>query len=350
MPYNSTPPSPLRSTLRRVAIAAARLALPLALLPAFWPSNAAAQSCDDPTSTAFALIADQVYDIGCVAVRREDQNLRLTYIVEEADWCVAATNLHVALDPADIPQNKHGDPVTGRFDHKSRQRSCPSIYGITVGLGDWVLGTELFIAAHADVIGPGGAGKKIDAWAGDIPFASRIWSRYFQYSVSAPACGGQAACTVFVTRDTFYGVLLGGLDGADEICEQSALAAGLDGEYKAWLSTASSSAADRLSHAEVPYVQPGDVQIADNWVDLTTSEFLDAPFERDEFGVPVAGGERVATGTFPDGSWSGGDCGAWGMEPPSTLTSYGITRQQSGTWSWYYDGVCEAGHLYCFQQ
>src|SRR5207237_273702 len=54
------------------------------------------------------------------------------------------------------------------------------------------------------------------------------------------------ANVAFVTAADFNGAL-GGLDGGDARCQQAAAAAGLPGNYFAWLSTQSVNAADRFA-------------------------------------------------------------------------------------------------------
>ena len=60
---------------------------------------------------------------------------------------------------------------------------------------------------------------------------------------------------VFLTSKTYSGDL-GGLDGADTICNDLALDAGLPGTYKAWLSDSFVSVSERFTHAG-PYIQKG---------------------------------------------------------------------------------------------
>jgi hypothetical protein len=71
-------------------------------------------------------------------------------------------------------------------------------------------------------------------------------------------CSGASTCrldldddkrvtAVFVTSTTQTGNL-GGLSGADQICNDRAVAAGLTGNYLAWLSTSSMDAIDRFSN------------------------------------------------------------------------------------------------------
>ena|GEM_PF-6527591 len=107
--------------------------------------------------------------------------------------------------------------------------------------------------------------------------------------------------TVFVTNLTFNGNL-GGNQGADQICNSMAGAAGLNGNYKAWLSTSEifssgEDARDHLTHSGMPYVRTDGVQVADNWIDLTDGQ-LDAPITVDENGmIPNLANIYVWTGT-----------------------------------------------------
>ena len=87
---------------------------------------------------------------------------------------------------------------------------------------------------------------------------------------------------------------MGGIAGADAICASEADTAGLDGEFKAWLSTLSSAAADRLAQSSVPYVLVNRTRVADNWDDLTDGS-IQAPINRDASGQ-ILGGD-VWTGT-----------------------------------------------------
>ncbi len=119
---------------------------------------------------------------------------------------------------------------------------------------------------------------------------------------------------------------LGGLEGADETCAQDAEAAGLDGTYRAWLSTTTTDARDRLGSAR-GWVRIDGYPIADTAEDWATAKSL----------MPVAynaAGERQEhmfwTGTNSDGQLGGnrpfyyeeqtlspGSCGDWGeLDPP----------------------------------
>ena len=97
----------------------------------------------------------------------------------------------------------------------------------------------------------------------------------------------EASSTVFVTS-TRYNGNLGGLAGADAICQERAEAAGLaPGIYLAWLSVDSGSAGTPLTRfvqSPGPYtLVDGTTIVANNWADLTDG-FLAASISLDENG------------------------------------------------------------------
>ena len=214
------------TTLMKTARAALGGLLALALLPAFWPGDAAAHSCDDPFSTD--LIAGRTIDAGDVKVCNDDATLTVTY---EATfpWCLLETNLHVATSEAEIPQNKPGNPIPGHFAYGD-EHDCVGTAAFEIPLdeidGGVSPGDTVVIAAHAEVED---GEREEGAWGEGTRFVERgNWAMYFTYAVQAGACGGAASCTVFVTSTTDTGNL-GGLAGADAICQARADSAGLRG-------------------------------------------------------------------------------------------------------------------------
>jgi len=174
---------------------------------------------------------------------------------------------------------------------------------------------------------------------------------------------------VFVTS-TIYDGNLGGLAGADAKCAARAAAAGLSGTYKAWLSSSTTSAASRLTHATVPYKRTDGVTIANNWTDLTDGAIAE-PISRDEFGHVLSSAGSVWTGTADDGSSKGSFgtndfCCDWTCNVSTRSAVVGFTSPDlSGPWSgWTWsclDQGCPNGPatqgcsvpstwLYCFQQ
>ena len=121
-------------------------------------------------------------------------------------------------------------------------------------------------------------------------------------------CDSAGSCTVFATRSTTGGNL-GGLSGADAICQSRAVEASLSGKYLAWLSTSDgTSPATRFATATVPYVRVDGAIIADNWSDLTDGTLYN-PIYLDADGYPV--GATAWTGTNVDGTPKGSNCNDW---------------------------------------
>lgn len=108
---------------------------------------------------------------------------------------------------------------------------------------------------------------------------------------------------IFLTSTQVTGNL-GGLAGADSICQQKANAANLGGSWKAWLSSGTVSASSRLIHFTGPYTRVDGSLIANNWTDLTDG-VIQGTINIDEFGTPYNASlffANVRTNTNTDGS------------------------------------------------
>ena len=82
---------------------------------------------------------------------------------------------------------------------------------------------------------------------------------------------------VFRTDQTFTGNL-GGLDGADQLCQSEADAAELGGTWRAWLADSTGSPASRFIHSAGKYVRLDGVRLANDWNDLIDGE-INAPID-----------------------------------------------------------------------
>lgn len=168
---------------------------------------------------------------------------------------------------------------------------------------------------------------------------------------------------VFTTSKLFRGGLLDGVAGADATCASQAAAAGLPGEFKAWLSDIEHDAADRLTHSTKPYVLVNGTIIANSWVELLQFDLQHA-IDRDEHGTELAMDiPYVWTGTRIDGRaypWTPGgtttsnprlDCTLW-SSIDGGVGIVGLWSATNMTWTDTSSGhVCtESAHLYCFQQ
>jgi hypothetical protein len=171
----------------------------------------------------------------------------------------------------------------------------------------------------------------------------------------ARRCAEGGPCRVFITSQRFTAAL-GGLEGADAICQALADAAPLarGGRYRAWLSVPGSSPSTRFSYTDQtgPYQLVTGQRIATNWATLTDGG-IETPINRDELGNPI--GDRspfVWTKTQTDGTFWPllSTCGDW--ESTSDTTAGGDARLASAFWSQgFQDLPCSSQFgLYCFEQ
>ena len=143
---------------------------------------------------------------------------------------------------------------------------------------------------------------------------------------------------------------LGGIVGADEICATEAADANLQGEFKAWLSTTSSSVAERLSHDGGPFVRVDEVIVANDWADLVDGALL-APINLDANGQPRTG--DVWTGTLETGaSYTVDDCAAFTSGDNADGHAYcGSSTSTTATWTYNQRAACASTlRLYCIEQ
>jgi hypothetical protein len=179
---------------------------------------------------------------------------------------------------------------------------------------------------------------------------------------------------VFITS-AFYDGNLGGLAGADAKCQSAALAAGLPGTFKAWLSSQTVSARDRLTHNPGPYVLVDTSVVALNWSQLTSGLLLHPINKTETNAIPSAGltcasslGAVAYTNTNGDGTLVGSGqpagpyrmsaCLDWttssGNEMPVVGDSgavNGIQGNAQTNWTWECQFTCNiSAHLYCFEQ
>ena len=155
------------------------------------------------------------------------------------------------------------------------------------------------------------------------------------------------ALVVFVTS-SIQTAALGGFDGADATCAGEATSAGLEGEFKAWLSTLDTAAADRLTQSSGPYVLTDGTRIADNWNDLIDNQLL-APINLDAMGRSQGG--DVWTGTLPSGQpYEEDDCAGYTSDSAGKGLC-GSTGSTGSSWSAATDPPCRTRlRLFCFEQ
>ena len=182
--------------------------------------------------------------------------------------------------------------------------------------------------------------------------------------------GCAADCTyesriAFVTSSLHDGNL-GGLAGADTICNDLATAAGLPGTYMAWLSTTETDGypAARFVQSSVPYTLVDGTVIADDWADLTDG-LLTNPLTMTETGgaMPTGTGcEAVLTGTDSQGNLydrvvNGEQEGPYTCDDYTATTGDAMWGDPASTVDSQWSNGCsstagcdDTGSLYCFQQ
>ena len=160
---------------------------------------------------------------------------------------------------------------------------------------------------------------------------------------------------VFLTSIEYTGNL-GGLAGADTICNQLASDAQLSGTYKAWLSDDTTSVADRFTH-HGQFVLVNESPVATSWSDLTDASIIN-PIIMDENGDTHAG-ETVWGNTDWDGSRDiyAESCLNWTKESYDSIQDI---YRGSGVYSYHNDYrwsypspsiQCDSlNRLYCFEQ
>ena len=151
---------------------------------------------------------------------------------------------------------------------------------------------------------------------------------------------------VFVTSTSTRLAEVGGLAGADAMCNQLAADAGLRGTYVAWLSDASTSAASRLSGAR-GWVRYDGKPVVDTVADLLAGRILH-PILLTETGVAVTGQFGIITATSNDGTLAE-DCSGFTSTSSSVTMMTGIAGATFSTWTQNLASNCSQSlPLYCF--
>jgi len=188
------------------------------------------------------------------------------------------------------------------------------------------------------------------------------------------ACGASALCVnsacvselrVFATSGVFTGNL-GGLAGADAVCQQAAGSAGMGGTWIAWLADGTGSPSTRMTQSTLDYVLVDGTLIAHGWAGLTSGTLLH-DIDLSELGGPPGTGSSsllppsvcgtaaafTYTNVNPNGTtaWTTTqNCSNW--TTTSSNSQFGSTVQTGQAWT----DACEGGScawtvaLYCIEQ
>lgn len=153
---------------------------------------------------------------------------------------------------------------------------------------------------------------------------------------------------MFVTSQTFVMGSIGGQAGADAKCQAAAVAVSLPGTYRAWLSSSSADAIDRLGTAS-GWVRVDGRPFANTQANLAAGQ-LYHPARIDEKGVDVGDTDLVVTATTDVGGFynGSGDCAGY-TDPALGGARTGSTAATSILWtSWGAYQCSTPVRLYCF--
>lgn len=173
---------------------------------------------------------------------------------------------------------------------------------------------------------------------------------------NVPLCTGEVSYpkTVFLTSTAHTGDM-GGIAGADTICNDLAKDAELSGTFKAWLSTDSSSPKTHwnATSRDAVYELVNGTTVAISWQDLTDGA-LNTMINIDETGhVQSETYHYPWTNTNNDGAqWGGSDsCSDWTSSDSFSFVMAGNYDGPAFAWTAAGTEPCSETHrLYCFEQ
>lgn len=157
---------------------------------------------------------------------------------------------------------------------------------------------------------------------------------------------------VFITRQRFNGNL-GGLAGGDTKCSDVATAAGLNGTWKAWLSTTTVNAIDRITGAGPWVDMMGTTAFASKSALSSTGPATSLWY--DERGGFLSS-ENIWTATNSLGTYQWGvvmapPCDEWTSASMQSGARIGQVGRTGGDWTSYAGTTCDqTAHLLCLEQ
>ncbi len=168
---------------------------------------------------------------------------------------------------------------------------------------------------------------------------------------SSTTSGRPSGRRVFLSSETYDGNL-GGVEGADDACQELAEAAKLGGQWRAYIVEPGNDLS-RHTQDDRPLVRLDGVRVADDWDDLTDGS-IDATIHIDENGEERSG--NAWTGFYDvlgvDDNW----CEGWTFNGGNCLQievcgSAGESNMTDTHWDGYYIFHCSDEYrLYCVEQ
>lgn len=177
-----------------------------------------------------------------------------------------------------------------------------------------------------------------------------------------PECGAGGCARYVFTSSQLYSGDMGGIAGANVLCDSLAADAGLTGSYRAWLSAdVGGSPAQNFTRTGGRWVLVDGTYVAEDWADLTDG-LLGWNIELTEFGTepPPAynfcNANQVWSNTTPEGTMydSTYDCTNWTIDNTNP-SAWGRWDRSSTEWTQAcfggnQGGCDEQAPIMCFEQ
>jgi len=165
-------------------------------------------------------------------------------------------------------------------------------------------------------------------------------------ATSADADAAKTKFRVFVSSTTTTGNL-GGVAGADALCNQRATAAALGGTYRAWVSVSGADAIDHITSAGPWHLVTGELVAASKAV--LTSGTLTHLIDKDEKGAtPSLAEDRTWTATGANGRYVAPDCAGW-TGAGSGLVGEARNNDPNKWTDLVAEACTEVNRVYCFE-
>ena len=189
--------------------------------------------------------------------------------------------------------------------------------------------------------------KVVDSSSGVVPSPAETGSDASPPIDAADADGATKDLRVFVSSTIKTGNL-GGVAGADALCNQLATAAALGGTYRAWLSVSGADAIDHITSSGPWHLVTGELVAADKAT--LTSGVLTHLIDKTEKGVtPPALEDRTWTATGANGRYLGPDCTQW-TGAGSGLSGEARNANPNKWTDLLAEGCGQVNRVYCFEQ
>ncbi len=162
---------------------------------------------------------------------------------------------------------------------------------------------------------------------------------------------GDCVRRVFVTSAAVSGGSIGGVAGADAMCQRPADGAALGGRYRAWLAEPLDWPEQSFTRSRAPYVRVDGVEVAANWADLTDGTLV-FPILYTESGADPADPSPWANVNRDGTRHFGRDCGDWTSDAIDAVGILGFTGTVAFGWTAreYYSPCTTPHPFYCFEQ